>query len=504
MRAAAVTRAAGARRRPGRRRRRHPHARPGAGRPSCEGVPWATLVPHVDPRASPGSRRTRWARGCRARAAGRALWRAARPAARARRASRGARELNETRARGSACRRWTTCTAGSRAQLALVGDVPAARVPAAAWPSRGTHVVGPLLWEPPFGDVELPPATSRWCWWRRRPSQDPEQRLLRAALDGLADEPVRVLATTNRAAARRRRSRCPPTRGSSTGSPTRGRCRAATPSSATPATARVARALACGLHRRRLPGGGRHERERGAGRLGRRRRAAAAAPHHAARRCGWRSSARSATTALRARARELAAWAAAHDPAERAAELVETRGLVRAYELVFVSMDREWLARKLDAGRSFEAIAREVGCSPSKVSYWASKHGLTSAQRRGTRRGAAGRVLAAAARVARHYSIREIAETVERSTATVRHWLAKLGLGDQPAPRSQPPPSAPQQQVRTEPTLYCPVHGITRHVRRDTGYRCAICRVDQVTKRRRAMKRLLVAEAGGACRHLRL
>ena len=37
--------------------------------------------------------------------------------------------------------------------------------------------------------------TTRSCSWPRAPSQDPEHRLLRAALEGLADEPVRVLAT---------------------------------------------------------------------------------------------------------------------------------------------------------------------------------------------------------------------------------------------------------------------------------------------------------------------
>jgi transposase-like protein len=41
-------------------------------------------------------------------------------------------------------------------------------------------------------------------------------------------------------------------------------------------------------------------------------------------------------------------------------------------------MEREWLAERLEAGVSIEAIAREVGRHPSTVSYWARKHGLTS------------------------------------------------------------------------------------------------------------------------------
>ncbi len=41
-------------------------------------------------------------------------------------------------------------------------------------------------------------------------------------------------------------------------------------------------------------------------------------------------------------------------------------------------MEREWLERELAAGRSIEAIAREVGRDPSTVAYWVNKHGLTS------------------------------------------------------------------------------------------------------------------------------
>ena len=45
---------------------------------------------------------------------------------------------------------------------------------------------------------------------------------------------------------------------------------------------------------------------------------------------------------------------------------------------MFVSMEREWLERELAAGRSIEAIAREVRRDPSTVAYWVNKHGLTS------------------------------------------------------------------------------------------------------------------------------
>ena len=108
------------------------------------------------------------------------------------------RELNATRerARPAAARR--TSTAASAASSALVATLPAARVPAARGRRRGVHVVGPLMWEPPTADVELPPGDAPLVLVAPSTAQDPEHRLLRAALRGLADAPVRVLATWNR------------------------------------------------------------------------------------------------------------------------------------------------------------------------------------------------------------------------------------------------------------------------------------------------------------------
>jgi hypothetical protein len=46
----------------------------------------------------------------------------------------------------------------------------------------------------------------------------------------------------------------------------------------------------------------------------------------------------------------------------------------------------------------------------------------------------------------------------------------------------------------------CPSHGITRfQVDRQGTYRCLACRAERVTARRRRIKEILVAEAGGRC-----
>jgi UDP:flavonoid glycosyltransferase YjiC (YdhE family) len=59
------------------------------------------------------------------------------------------------------------------------------------------HVTGPMEFELPYEDVELPPGDAPLVLVAPSTAQDPECRLVRVALEALADEPVRVLATLN-------------------------------------------------------------------------------------------------------------------------------------------------------------------------------------------------------------------------------------------------------------------------------------------------------------------
>ena len=59
-------------------------------------------------------------------------------------------------------------------------------------------MTGPLLWERPADEVELPPGEAPLVLIAPSTSQDPRGRMIAAALEGLAGEPVRVIATTNR------------------------------------------------------------------------------------------------------------------------------------------------------------------------------------------------------------------------------------------------------------------------------------------------------------------
>ncbi|HWG07629.1 MAG TPA: nucleotide disphospho-sugar-binding domain-containing protein [Solirubrobacteraceae bacterium] len=159
-----------------------------------EGAPWATLIPHVYPHGerdfpiySLGARLPR-------SALGRRLWRfAQRPVDRG--LELGRSELNGTRERVG-LPALPHVHGGISRQLALVATFPQLEYPR-EWPEH-VHVVGPLMWEPPAADVELPPGDLPLVLIAPSTAQDERHRMLRAALRGLADAPVRVLGTWNR------------------------------------------------------------------------------------------------------------------------------------------------------------------------------------------------------------------------------------------------------------------------------------------------------------------
>jgi UDP:flavonoid glycosyltransferase YjiC (YdhE family) len=285
-----------------------------------EGVAVATLIPHVYPASAPGF--PPYAVGARLprTAAGRALWRAL-----DRGVQTGLRlgrdELNGARAQLGLppVQRFH---GGLSQQLCMIGTFPQLEYPR-RWPEH-VKVVGPVMWEPASEPVEPPPGTDPLVLIAPSTAQDPEHRLLRAALAGLAREPVRVLATWNR------RPLPGPT--------------------PVPANARLVEWLS---YARTMPrsalvvchaGHGTMVRALASG------RAVLTIPHvgdmaeNAARadwagvgvRLPWRLltpatlrlAVRRALSdgSLAIRARELASWAADHDGAERAAELVEALG----------------------------------------------------------------------------------------------------------------------------------------------------------------------------------
>jgi UDP:flavonoid glycosyltransferase YjiC (YdhE family) len=85
---------------------------------------------------------------------------------------------------------------GISRQLALVATYPQLEYPRHEI-APSVRVTGPLLWERPAEDVQLPEGDDPLVLVAPSTSQDPDQRMVRAALEGLADQPVRVLATLN-------------------------------------------------------------------------------------------------------------------------------------------------------------------------------------------------------------------------------------------------------------------------------------------------------------------
>jgi UDP:flavonoid glycosyltransferase YjiC (YdhE family) len=157
-------------------------------------IPRATLIPHVFPEAGPGFPIYSFGARLPRTSAGRSFWeRAHLPVRRGLESGRLA--LNRTRAAVD-LPPLSYAHGGTSRDLALVASFPQLEYPR-PWPSHA-HVVGPLIWEPPSEEVPLPPGDDPLVLVAPSTSQDPDHRLLHAALRGLADAPVRVLATWNR------------------------------------------------------------------------------------------------------------------------------------------------------------------------------------------------------------------------------------------------------------------------------------------------------------------
>jgi len=159
-------------------------------------------------------------------------------------------------------------------------------------------------------------------------------------------------------------------------------------------------------------------------------------------------------------------------------------------------VERSWLEQHLSEGRSLEQIGRLAGRNASTVGYWVAKHGLTA---NGTSSHAPKGALDAAVLetlVEEGLTTREIARRVDRSQATVRHWLRRYGLKTAASSRARASGERGADPPRR--IMRCERHGETEFWLEARGiYRCLRCRSEAVSRRRRKVKELLVAEAGG-------
>src|SRR4051794_17428383 len=159
------------------------------------GARWASLIPHVLPTPEPGF--PPFAIGARLprTRVGSLMWQAFDPLLRGG-LEKGIVDLNGARERLD-LPPINEVHGGLSRQLTMVATYPQLEYPRASW-KPWQRVVGPLMWEQPYEDVEPPPGDAPLVLVAPSTSQDPEQTMLRASLEGLADQPVRVLATYNR------------------------------------------------------------------------------------------------------------------------------------------------------------------------------------------------------------------------------------------------------------------------------------------------------------------
>jgi UDP:flavonoid glycosyltransferase YjiC (YdhE family) len=159
-----------------------------------QGLPLATLIPHIYPVVEPGL--PFFSVGLRAPRTplGRRFWRAGQRALNVG-LEHGRRDLNVQRAR-LGLPPVERFHGGISPDLALVATFPQLEYPR-RWPA-GVEVTGPMTFELPHPAIELPAGEAPLVLVAPSTAHDSDNHLVRTALESLAEEPVRVVATTNR------------------------------------------------------------------------------------------------------------------------------------------------------------------------------------------------------------------------------------------------------------------------------------------------------------------
>jgi UDP:flavonoid glycosyltransferase YjiC (YdhE family) len=159
------------------------------------GIPLATLIPHIYPVVEPGS--PFFAIGLRPprTGLGRRIWRTGHERALKVGLEQGRRDLNIQRQR-LGLPPIDRFHGGISPDLALVATYPQLEYPR-RWPP-GVEVTGPMTFEVLHPEIELPPGDDPLVLVAPSTAHDSGNHLVRTALAALAEEPVRVVATTNR------------------------------------------------------------------------------------------------------------------------------------------------------------------------------------------------------------------------------------------------------------------------------------------------------------------
>ncbi len=162
-------------------------------------------------------------------------------------------------------------------------------------------------------------------------------------------------------------------------------------------------------------------------------------------------------------------------------------------------LDREVLKRCLDDGMSLIETGRLVGRKPGTVGYWVKRHGLVANGSNRYRPGRGVRRAILAPLVMEGMTLGQIAARLEVSITTAQYWISKYGL-PRPVDIRRGDVEERLRNGDTRAIRKCRHHGIVEFLLDRRGsWRCRQCRQDAVAERRRKVKRILVAEAGGRC-----
>jgi len=161
-------------------------------------------------------------------------------------------------------------------------------------------------------------------------------------------------------------------------------------------------------------------------------------------------------------------------------------------------MDRAELEEFLAQGLSLNQIGARVARHPSTVAYWVQTHGLVANGAKHARRTNIDPDLLKAL-ADEGLPARAISERLGVSQSTVNRLLLRQGIRRRAQSRRDAALAA-RERGATRFQSTCKTHGVTDFLAfPDGGSRCAKCNTDAVSRRRRNIKAILVAEAGGRC-----
>jgi UDP:flavonoid glycosyltransferase YjiC (YdhE family) len=161
------------------------------------GIPLATLIPHIYPVVEPGYPFFAIGLWPPRTQLGRSIWRKGHDRALTVGLEQGRRDLNIQRERLGLLP-IDRFHGGISPDLALVATYPQLEYPR-RWPA-GVEITGPMTFELTHPEIELPPGDDPLVLVAPSTAHDSDNHLVRTALAALAEEPVRVVATTNRVA----------------------------------------------------------------------------------------------------------------------------------------------------------------------------------------------------------------------------------------------------------------------------------------------------------------